>query len=618
MQIVINPTNLKVTMRINPERFERIIKFSTFLSFILLIINLAMILLLPQLTGYELSVYGILPLPFWLIMAITILFGISLVVISALCQRNYWIYGVLLILLNYCILFFLGSIRGYQFLARYGYDLFEHLGTAGAILNTGHIPNNVFYPITHIIILIFNLIGFPVNFGVEFISFIFFIALLFSSFILGKSLFDGDNYASLFILLCALPLTFSFLHVTLLPFFLGFTMLFFLLYTVYRIDKAYKKLEFLLLFIILTVLIVFFHPMIAIFSMVILAIFEIFSIIRKLFFPYLTFKMNVNFKSLFAITAVIFSFWYFSFALFTNSLKQISDSVFEIGKSAIGRQSSIIQESGASLTLIIERFIKVYGSISLYLILGTFCVLFVIKRIIAQKATLNELIFSFQFICCSTISILLFISYFVIREPVRLSSISILMAILLIGITLFNISTELKSFDKRIFLGIFLLIFISLASILSIFNLYASPWTGTPSPDMTKMESNGVNWYWDNSDREVTVFLNSDPISSYFPYYNTIIKDNTDIRKPPIIQYDIPSHFGYDQSNSVSRTFNENNFYLIFREIDKENIKAVPASLQSNYPIYSDNDIMRLNYDHSINKLYSNDQFKVYQARKKS
>jgi len=103
--------------------------------------------------GFEASIYYSTPLVLWIALICSVIAGVSIIILSVshsdFGRSNLWKYGFLLILLCYTIGLGLFIIRGYYAWAING-DPGNHLGWIQEILQTGFIPDAVFYPITHI------------------------------------------------------------------------------------------------------------------------------------------------------------------------------------------------------------------------------------------------------------------------------------------------------------------------------------------------------------------------------------------------------------------------------------------------------------------------------------
>ena len=111
--------------------------------------------------GFEPSIYNSTPLVLWIAIISSVIAGVSIVIVSIsnsdFRRNNLWKYGFLLILLCYVIGLSLFIIRGYYMWGMIG-DSANHLGWTNEILQSGHIPQSLFYPISHIFLSEISLI----------------------------------------------------------------------------------------------------------------------------------------------------------------------------------------------------------------------------------------------------------------------------------------------------------------------------------------------------------------------------------------------------------------------------------------------------------------------------
>ena len=216
-------------------------------------------------TGYEASIYTATPSIVWVLLATTIICGISISVHQVFTRRserhNLWSLGLLLILLSCTVVLTLYIIRGYFAWGRG--DFATHIGTIRDIIFVGHIERQNCYPITHIFIAELSLVCGVVP---SILSKLLFPALfpfyLLLMFLLAKSVLPNKNQAILATIATA----------TFVPFLSGWLinpcpnhlanlilpLALFLLLRIYT--TATSKLSFRLLFLILVFLIPTFHP----------------------------------------------------------------------------------------------------------------------------------------------------------------------------------------------------------------------------------------------------------------------------------------------------------------------------------------------------------------------
>ena len=103
--------------------------------------------------GYELSLYNSTPPIVWISLIFSIFGGISIIMyIVHRNQSDYYNYcflGLLILLFDRIILLYIPYIRGYY---SWRGDNISHFGILKEILTFGHIPSDLVYPITHILL----------------------------------------------------------------------------------------------------------------------------------------------------------------------------------------------------------------------------------------------------------------------------------------------------------------------------------------------------------------------------------------------------------------------------------------------------------------------------------
>lgn len=583
---------------------KRAMKLAIIIAYTFIVSALFIIIKTPSAIGYEISIYSTYPMMFWFFILGSIIISIYIIILSSIYNSKFWMCGVFAIFICYTVILFLPSIRGYFFFANGSSDIFTHLADINIILEIGRINRGLIYPITHILAAELNLIASLSLRSINNIFAIFFTySYVVSFFILGQAILK-TNRGGLFLLAWALPLMYSFLHYAFIPFFFSLSLIPFILYCYHK--KTFENTwKFSLLLIIFSLNIVFFHPFIVLMLLIVFTVFSIFYIYTK----------NVcdkprlqNANTIIGILIVSFCTWYFSFNVFLRQLQKVIDALFYTGETTIYEyQTNALQSSAASVPLVVERFLKTYGSLSIYFLLAFLCIFIVYRK--KRTAKDEEIVYSLLYIAAILFGLSQAIGYFVIFEPIRISSFAIVIATILLGIVFYWIFENTTSTTKKSILVIFMTIVICLASILGVLNLYDSPWKGSPNNQMTKMSASGLDWFLGNANHSAHVMNELTPIRKYKAYkstlshnpYNTI----TEINK-------IPTHFGYDKNESLSTTVGYTERYMITTELTRMFYLAVPENRRSIVPQYKEDDFKRLNSDPTVNKVYFNGEFELW------
>lgn len=587
---------------------SRILKILSIISFTMLNINLFLILNTTPSSGYEISIYDTYPFFFWVFILSILLICISIVILSAVFKYNYyWIYSTISLFVCYIIILSLPYLRGYLFFARGNYDLFSHLARINYIFNYGYLDTDLFYPMPHILTIILNYVS-----SISMIPLIYLIGIIFTLFyissyyILGISIFKSKTGA-LFMLASSFPLMFSFLHYGFFPFFFGLS---FVPLIISCFEKKFtnNKWEISLLIVILSLNIVFFHPLVVLILILVCIIYSLYYILKeKCHFS----KFSNSISNCTLILLVSFLAWYLSFKGILISIDKVINAVLYSGESTVfDNQLNSIESYGLDYSLIIEYFIKIYGAFFPYILVSFLCLAIVFKNISFKEKDMM-LKYSLQFLGSISFAILMSINYSVIQEPIRTISFAIVMSTILFGIFISQIFEKSFFFTHKLNVTILIILTIFLSSALGIFNVYESPWKGVPSNQMTHMEGKGIDWFLLNNNNSVPLSIEANSLYKYSKYKNSVSNYSSKYRIGEI-EGGVPSHFGYDINNTKSQFLSSKKSYLITYELSRQAYYAYPEVKRLTKPQYSDDDFKKLNQDIIVSKIYLNGGFEVW------
>ncbi len=228
-----------------------------FISIILLMIFITAVIMIARnpISGGEMSIYdSLFPLTI-VLLVLTIMGGISLVILGLYKNNNYWKLGLFLILLGSLVIVLLPYLKGYQFSD--GGDHLTHLGFAKDILNTGYFGNNDVYPVTHILTAQLSLIlSLTAETLINFISPLFYLLFVLFTYLYAKEILSKP---AAILATVASTVLFCYYYNEVFP--MGFALIFFplILYLYFHHLKT-KSARITVLLIILVVFMVFFHP----------------------------------------------------------------------------------------------------------------------------------------------------------------------------------------------------------------------------------------------------------------------------------------------------------------------------------------------------------------------
>lgn len=583
---------------------------------ITLIFSLLIIATTPAATGDEVSIYGAYPTFLWVLILINIFFSIYAIIRSCDSRFSGRFYGYFSILLIETIVLLLPFIRGYYSMSRGGGDIYEHLFLASQISNSGYIPQTDIYPIMHIWLSILQ------NFSLDFIilafifSIVFFILYIIYLYIFGKIII-GTEKGGVFISIFGIPLIFSYCHYAFFPFLFALLTVPLILYSYQKIIQTPKQRSgFYICLVFLSSFIVFCHPIITIFLIIMFSTFvfyELFKGWKNGPHPHKIVALNVV-----TIISITFFFWFVHFRYFLNTTRSIISAL--IGDSApriiFDYQMNMI--SNISVFQKIEFFIKLYGSITVYFFISFLFLLLIIKQYYQfKKIYENDFIYAMQFCVATFVMIALTFGFFVIFEPIRAASYGIVFATIICGLFFYRIFYANKSEKRKLSLMISMTVILSIICLLAMLNVYYSPWnSGTGfNTALPYVDKNGIDWILEYRDTEIPIVKLDEPMSQYSNYYYYKSKNVKNCQN--LIEYtkDIPSNFGYNTESAIGNTFAylpENTVYMVTTEKMKMTPYAVPVEKRYQLKWFMDKDFFRLKNDPTVNLVYSSNGFGVW------
>lgn len=580
-----------------------------------LLFSLLIIAFTPPADGYELSIYWAYPAFLWIVISINFFSSILAIIQSNKRQSKNAYYGYFSILLIETIILLLPTIRDYYSMSRGGGDIYHHILIGSQITTTGHIPPIDMYPIMHIWLSILHEFSTPLIFLTIFFAILFFILYVLSLYCLGKTILGSVN-GGISVSIFGIPLIFSYAHYAFYPFLFALLLIPLILYLYQKIILIPKQRNnFYICLVFLSFFIVFCHPMITIFLIIIFFIFALYEFLKR--WKSVTSHKNFIAINIVAIVSVTFSFWLIQFRSLLNTLQKIVSALVGQGTytSILEYQVNLLTTSSASIWLVIDRFIKIYGSICTYFFISLLFLSYTIYQYYRYKSiNENDLIYSLQFCVATFVGIALITGFFVIFEPIRALMYGIIFATIMCGLFFYRICFSPQSGKRKIGLIISITMTILIVCMLSMLTLYSSPWISGTSTALTNGDKKGIDWILEYRNPDIPIVKNEESIRPYLNYYH----GSTNARNfQKFIEYTniIPSNFGYNKNTLISDSFAylpDNEVYMITTELMKLTPYAIPVDRRDLLKSYTNSDFMHLMNDPSVNLLYSNNNFGVW------
>ncbi|MDI6645226.1 MAG: hypothetical protein QME14_09230 [Methanobacteriaceae archaeon] len=512
-------------------------------------------------------------------------------------------------------------------------DALTHLGWVNFILLNGNLESADFYPFMHILAtIITDLINVDYMQLITIIYISGYILYLLSMNLLAKVISNSENQTIL-ITIFSVPLIFSFLLTSIHPFIFAIYLIPLLLYFYFSGEKT-NKIQNRILLLIIAVCIVFIHPIIAFFIILILIglvssrfIHQNLGELISSWFKHQNFDKHNSKLSKYSLglpflVFVIFFTWYISFIGIQRNIKRVANSLINgIGSGVLYSQLNTLNSANVSIFQSISIFIYNYGGIALYLLLFAILMILFLNSVRTKSVKLNELNFVILAILISVVSSGFLFFNFIVAEPIRVLALPLIIIITCNGLLFYHIEgINLSKTRSKIIRSLLLLLILS-TLVIGIFNVYGSDRTVVINLQVTNMDINGMDWSIDYMDKNINITQAKILVKRFQDlrlksYEFNEIWMNTSKYTPQLIfkvdQNDTPTHFGYDENYPISKTFNFEDHYMILTKAGIIGNNILPYNVRDKGHQYTDDDFKKLNNDTTITKIFDNGEFQVW------
>jgi hypothetical protein len=592
---------------------EIFFKIISIISFFLILVLLVIILQTGPASAYEFSIYDAYPWYFWGFLLSAIFCGQIVIIGSAITQskKNHWFFGLFAIMIINAILLFLPKIRGY-----YVYndgDVLTHIGYMKDILQTSGIGGD-YYPIAHILGIVVHLFsGFSFADIIQIIPPFFSFFFIFSIYFVGKTIFQNKIELFTFITMSSVLM----LGISELEFTPNAQALFFVPLFMYLAFKMYhethnKKYNILLLLI--SFLIVFYHPLVTVMVILILFLMQIMQYILEKYEKKTLKKVNYLYTIFFII--VVFTMWSSYLSMATQVVEPIVLKIFgeEKIESELQTKVALVSQVNVDPFYIIKLILSVYGHWILLGILSLLSIGLIIKSMKNQTTNLsfNNGIPVLGFIVFFLLSIVMFFingSFGFGRIYSFVCIFSLLVIPMGIYLFLYNNSKNNSLNRKKMFIkliGIFFIFFC--ITYISTFNLYYSPIIKQANLQSPKSDHIGMNTFFSYRNESFSILeygVNS------FRFYDAIYGHSA-VRTNILFTTNKipPDHFGY-QNETLSDVFLNNSKYLLMNDHGRGFYTHIYPEFEYRWRFVA-NDFERLKNDNKIQQVYSNRNLEIF------
>jgi hypothetical protein len=600
------------------NRHHKYFKIISIIGFFLILFVLGLILIIGPATSYEFSIYTVYPWYFWVLLLSAIFLGQIVIIGSAIIQtkKNYWLFGLGIILVSNAILLCMPLIRGYYF-SEDG-DVLSHIGYMKDILRTSGIGGN-HYPIDHILGVSIHLIsGLSLPDITLIIPPVFSFFFMLSLYFVGKTVFQNKFELLVFVILSTI-LMFGNGMFAFLPNAQAFSLIPVILFLAFKMYQGVNEKKYNFLLLIICCLVVFYHPLVSIIVILILCLMQIIQYILEKYEKGDLKKANYTYTIFFMVA--VFSIWS---TYLREAVTAAEPLIYRILgqatiESELQKKVNLISQVNVDPIYLLKLTFNSYGQIILIGILSLLCAGLLVKSIKKQNSKSNfyRMIPLSGFLIFLLLSIVVFLSINQFGFK-RIANIAILFSLLLIptGIYLYlycNSDSSKDSIHTRKYLlkllGIIFIFFC--VTYFSVFNLYFSPIIKQANQQVPKSDYIGMSTFFSMRDQSLPV-LELGPIS--YRFYDAIYgksAQRTNIYYFAEAENMIPpDHLGY-QNDTLSSKFYNNPKYLVLNDKGRGFYQNIYPEFKNSWR-FLERDFEQTKSDNRIQQVYSNRNFEIF------
>jgi hypothetical protein len=301
-------------------------------------------------------------------------------------------------------------------------------------------------------------------------------------------------------------------------------------------------------------------------------------------------------------SALLFFAWFSSFSAFDNvSLRffnWLSGNIAEVPRS-----SEFAAVAAIPLQEQVFVLLKTYGDQFIFLALAALALIIIARQYLKHRSDSGYLlVFAALVLISGPVYMVLFLGLGLITLGRFVGANTVLWALpVLAAFTLARLG-DVRRLSRPIAVGIITLVLVS-AAILGVFSVYRSSWIDQPNTQVTQMQWDGSVW---------SLAYGNDTAS--YGYLGT----------PAGYHYaTIPAHFGYPANSTLGSALQQTNqtgVLLLVTEEFRQAVKDPVLSAGSLSPPglsaqgFTTDDLSRLQQDVTVNKVYGNGEFDVYQV----
>jgi len=583
-------------------------KYSFFLIACIILIIYSLFLMVRSPTrGFEASIYLSTPLFVWLSLFFCIV-GSAIIILYKINLNKYTKFELsmffgLIIWCNF-ILLSIHLMRGYFFWDAVG-DAGHHIGWINDLLVSGHINDQNFYPVLHIIVsqicLFTNLDCMIIS---QWLVVIFELLTFLFMYILSTVIFENKNKIIISTLLGTILLLGWYINVT--PQRLSILFFPLIIYLLFKFSD-YRKSEVSFLILLITIFYIPFHILSSFVVSIFIVGFILWNIIYfKNIFETQRYLLLVLFLSLIGSVAWLLHFNYFQGNII-HTFDLIENGIVQNSINSLSADASQAQRYGYNIW---EYAIKTQsGNMILHLFfIGAIICLWLKNEDTPEQNKLKLL----SFFTIAFFGILLANTFIKFSFSFgRILSFFYFIEIVLAAYFIYELiifSKNSRNIIKKL-VPICIMVLISIMYLNGILLIYTSSFTSDISFQNTHAEISGIDWFFTKKDTNVDIS------AWYFapePYSMFVLNEHERETRNDLSRYTLQpfsNHFGYSEYTTFGGQFTTDVYLLISKKLQTIYSDIRPEMAQ--YRLLN-SDFNRLNFDSSINKIFNNNDINVY------
>ncbi len=562
-------------------------------------------------TGYEYSFYSDTPFLVWILLFCSFLGGIAILVCQALAKKTEetksWLLAIPILALSTMGILLLPSIRDYVSIV--SGDLLSHLGITKDILSTDSISNENFYPISHILVAqLADICHISLDKAMLWSTPLLSITFVLSTYMLSTVVFSQPAPRLLATAVAGALIMVGWMTPN------GWSMLIIpLIFFCYF--KREERFEYSILLVILLCLYPFFHPLSAVAVAFVMATIEFtrFVLRRSKTSAVINLPRKILRGSVAPIMIImtILIPWLISFNGFHANIRKIWEQITGgITPDVTGEMSSTLGKIDVQGTDLMILLFRMYGE--LIIVIGLSGITFYLLLIQIYRKNMNKELGWLLLIMVAFVSIG-FIYFLYLAGAPGLGSIAgdrITRYLMVVGPVLCGFALYRMIIGKQGLKKAFTLLLgtgvICLIAVISVLNLYHSPYKFLPNSQVTHMDVAGMKWLSENRNSLTPgQFLLNDVQHrlAIMVMGEAEYEENRNL----VTDFPIINHFDYQNWDTLGQQY-EIDHYTGYTQKQKN----VYSTVWKTVGRFTDDDFRHLDRDPSVNRIYTNGESNYY------